>query len=125
MALRLQKILNLFAFRAKRPQTAAAKRSARSGIDERKSTRLPVPMSRQACRLRVDGNVLAAKLENESEGGFGVVVDLIDGLDVGKMIELCTDDCWLPVQIIHIEEVARPVDTIGRREVRLRLGLKR
>ena len=79
-------------------------------IEDRKSCRVEVPPSRQACELKVGADVVSARLVNESRGGFAVLVDRLNGIKVGKKVELRTTTGRFRVRVVYIKKVARPKD---------------
>ena len=124
MASIAQTILGLLTPRAPERAIATVMPRARPSSDGRTSIRRPVPLARQSCQLKIGANVVPATLHDESQDGFGVVIDRLDDLEVGKTIELYTEAGWLAVQIVNIREVGKTVDATGRREVRFQLGLR-
>lgn len=120
-----EKILDLLTPQAGNWALPAAMSGAKPGVNDRALPRHPVPPTRQSCQLRIEASVVPALLENESDSGFAVMVDRLYGLEVGKRIELRTDEGWLPLQIVYVQEVAKPLDADARRDFRFRLGLKR
>ena len=120
-----EKIFDLLTPRGKNWRVPTLIPPAKPNTYDRESPRRPVPRARQSCELRIGGSVVPALLENESAGGFAVTIDPLDGLEAGKMIEFHEEEGWLPVQVVHVEEIAKPLGANGKREVRLRLGLKR
>ena len=120
-----QQILDLLSPRAKDWIVPTAMPAVKPSAHDRASPRHPVPSARRFCELRDGTSVVPASLENESDSGFAVMVDRLYGLEAGKMIELRTDEGWLPVQIVYVQEVAKPLDADGAWGLRFRLGLKR
>jgi hypothetical protein len=98
---------------------------AKPGRDARRARRLPVPPAHQPCELRVKPKILAAALVNESETGFAVLIDRLDGLAVGEEVDLHTDSGWIPVQIVYIEEVAPCAYTATKCDTLFQLGVKK
>ena len=103
---------------------ASHERLATPRRDERKSGRCKVPPARQACAVKVEGNVLTASLENDSKDGFAVLIDRLDLLKVGKKVELRTEMGWFVVRIVYINQVARPKDAAPECDSWFRLGVK-
>jgi len=97
---------------------------SKPGRDERRSCRCMVPQARQSCELKVGANVLSASLVNESAGGFAVLTDRLDGLKVGKKVELHTNMGWFTVRIVYINKVARPENAAPECDCWFRLGMK-
>jgi hypothetical protein len=98
------------------------------GRDERRSHRHVVPQARQPCEVKIGANVLSASLLNESESGFAVLVNRLDGLKIGQKVQLYTKPKWITVRVVHIEQVARPKDASpSNRECDhwFRLGMKK
>jgi hypothetical protein len=58
--------------------------------------------------LRVGDEVLPAKLLDESAGGFGVMVDRLAGLEVGRTAELFTNAGRCIVRVVHVTRIAPP-----------------
>ena len=83
-----------------------------------------VPQARQSCELKVGANVLSASLVNESKAGFAVLIDRLDGLKVGKKVELHTNMGWFMVRIVYISKVAPPRDAAPECDSWFRLGMK-
>jgi hypothetical protein len=92
--------------------------------DDRKSSRTAVPRERQACELKYGPEVLSGLLADRSARGFGVFVDQIDHLTVGKKVKLHTDQGTFKVRIVYINRVAGPEYTESKTGVWYRLGLK-
>jgi hypothetical protein len=113
-----------------KPQTTAnktitgSKSIAKSSIDDRKSHRYTVPQEHRSCELKVGGNVLSAALVNESKTGFAVLIDRLDGLEVGEKVELNTDMGRFTVQIVYVSEVAPPEYATQCKSL-FRLGVKK
>ncbi len=97
---------------------------AKPGRDERKSCRGTVPQARQACELKVGTNLLSASLVNESKDGFSVLLDRLDGLKVGKKVELHTNIGWFVVRIVYISKVTPPKNAAPGCDSWFRLGMK-
>jgi uncharacterized protein YbcI len=87
--------------------------------DGRKSRRFVVPPARQSCELKVGGKVLSALLVDESQGGFGVWADRLEGLKAGENVKLRTDKGWFTVRVVYVKEIVKSQDT------KLHLGLKK
>jgi hypothetical protein len=98
---------------------------AKTGRDARRSCRLPVPPVHQPCELKVKANVLPAALVNESETGFAVLTDRLDGLEIGEEVELHTDAGWMPVQIVYVEKVAPCAYSATKCDTLFQLGVKK
>jgi hypothetical protein len=95
-----------------------------SSRDERKSPRYGVPEARQSCELKIGAKILPASLVNESEDGFSVLIDRLDGLKSGKKVELHTHKGWYQVRIIYINMAARPAGAAPECGSWYRLGMK-
>jgi hypothetical protein len=95
------------------------------GPDERRSYRSLVPHSSRSCEVKVGANVLPASLFDESEGGFAVLIDRLDGLETGKKVKLHTEMGWFTVRIIYINNVARPKDAPPEHDTWFRVGIKK
>jgi len=67
---------------------------------------------------------LSASLINESIDGFAVLIDRLDGLKVGKKVELHTNMGWFKVQIVYINKAARPNDAAPECDTWFRLGMQ-
>jgi len=105
--------------------TAGAKAAAKPGINDRASCRYIVPPKRQPCELKINANVVPASLENESNGGFAVLTDQLDGIKAGKKVELHVDKGWFTVRVVYVQEISDPLNTNPNRRRRSRLGLKK
>jgi hypothetical protein len=77
----------------------------RPGENLRKTVRCMVDDSRRQCELCVDARRITAWLQDESVGGFGILVEGAHGLDVGQEAELHTDTGWFIVRIMRVEEI--------------------
>jgi hypothetical protein len=75
--------------------------------------------------VQVGSNVLPALLLDESENGFGVLIDRLDGLQSGKKIKLHTNYGWFTVRIVYINEIARPKDAPPGSDTWFKLGIKK
>lgn len=95
------------------------------GRDDRKSSRSNVPPGRQACKLKVDSNVMSALVVDKSAGGFAVLVNCLDGLRIGKKAELQTDAGNFKIRVVYIKEVARPMNAPAGSDTWFRLGTKK
>jgi hypothetical protein len=73
--------------------------------DHRESFRCPVTDARRHGELTVGSEVLAARLLDESAGGFAVLIDRLAGLEVGKTAELSTDAGRFAVRVMHVTQV--------------------
>lgn len=93
--------------------------------DDRKSCRNVVPQARQSCELKTASNVLPALLVNESQGGFAVLIDGLDGIKIGKKVELHTDMGWFTVRVIYASKVASPNNVAPKGDAWYRLGIKK
>jgi hypothetical protein len=102
-----------------------AQSPSRPGRDERRSRRCTVPRARQSCKLKFGARILSASLLNESKGGFAVLTDRLEGLTVGKKVELHTRLGHFMVRVIYINEVARRTGAAPRRDAGFQLGLKK
>ena len=100
------------------------KSAAKPSRDERRSCRRTVPQDRQSCELKVGNKVMSASLENMSDGGFSALIDCLDGLKIGKKIELRTKMGWFKVRIVYINQAARPKDAASECDSWFRLGMK-
>jgi hypothetical protein len=98
---------------------------AQLGRDDRKSARIPVPTTRQACEVKTRGHALPGLLMDRSEGGFAVVMDRVDGFKPGMKIELRTDIGCFTVRIVYINKVTRPKEAQHGADSWFRLGLKK
>jgi hypothetical protein len=114
------------------PQGRAAEKTAPEeepvvmlGRDQRKSSRQAVPSSRQPCELKIGANVISAVLVNESQGGFGVLVSSLEGVKIGKKVQLRIDAGWFTVRVVYINKAAPPQKTDVKCDVWFRLGLKK
>ena len=83
-----------------------------------------MPQARQSCELKVGTKVLSASLVNESKGGFAVLIDRLDGLKIGKKVELHTNTGWFTVRIVYINKVAPPENAAPECDSWFRLGMK-
>jgi hypothetical protein len=95
------------------------------GRDERRSCRFVVPHTQQACEMKVGTQTLLGALVDMSEGGFAVLVARLDGLKVGRKVELNTDMGRFTVRITYINEVARPKKAASGSDFWFRLGMKK
>jgi hypothetical protein len=105
--------------------TAGVPPLAKPGRDERRSCRIPVLPDHQPCELKIDAKILAAALINESETGLAVLIDRLDGLKIGKEVELHTDAGSMPVQIVYIKKVAPCAYSATKCDTLFQLGVKR
>jgi hypothetical protein len=94
------------------------------GINDRKSCRRKVPQARQSCELKIGANVLSASLVDESNDGFSVLIDRLDGLKVGKKVELHVDAGSFVVRIVYINKVAPPRKAAPECDSWFQLGVK-
>ena len=94
------------------------------GRDDRKSHRRTVEPSHRACEVKVGSNALSATLVNESKDGFAVLMNCVDGLKMGKKVELLTKMGRFTVRIVYIKKVARP-DHTAKSDSWFRLGVKK
>jgi hypothetical protein len=99
-------------------------RVAQPRRDDRKSSRTAVPRERQACELRYGPEVFAGLLADRSNKGFGVFVDRIDHLAIGKKVKLQTDQGTFTARIVYINKVAGPQNVESASGSWYRLGLK-
>jgi hypothetical protein len=106
------------------PIVTATKSIAKQRRDDRKSSRCTVPPARQPCELKVGANISSASLVNESKDGFAVLIDRLDGLKVGKKVELRTDVGWFMVRIAYINQVAPPRNAAPKCDSWFRVGMK-
>jgi uncharacterized protein YbcI len=104
---------------------AAMKPPAEPRQDNRKSSRRIVPLARQSCELKAGGKVLSASLVNESQGGFAVWTDSLDGMKIGEKVRLHTDQGWSTVRVIYVREVAKSQDTSHKCDDWFQLGFKK
>ena len=93
--------------------------------ERRKSSRRIVPLARQSCELKAGGKVLSASLVNESQGGFAVWTDRLDGLKIGEKVRLHTDQGWFTVRVIYVREVAKSQDASPKCDAWFQLGFKK
>jgi hypothetical protein len=107
----------------KLPADAAA--LAQTGRGERRASRIPVLPDRQPCELRVGDTIVPAALINESDTGLAVLTDRLDGLDVGREVELHTDAGTVPVQIVYINKVAACAYRVTHCNTLYQLGVKK
>jgi hypothetical protein len=77
----------------------------RPGENLRKTVRCMVDDSRRQCELCVDARRMTTWLQDESTGGFGVLVEGLAGLEVGQTAELHTDTGWFVVRVMHIQAI--------------------
>jgi hypothetical protein len=84
-----------------------------------------VPQAHQPCELKVDANILPAALVNESKTGFAVLIDCLDGLEIGKEVELHTDLGWFTAQIVYISEVVPCGCFVNKCDSLFQLGVKK
>jgi tetratricopeptide (TPR) repeat protein len=92
--------------------------------DGRALSRCPVPPRHRPCELLVDGRVLFASLIDESQGGFGLLLDRLNGLAVGKKARLHTKMGWFSVRVVYINRVARCDDAEEESDFCFRVGLE-
>jgi hypothetical protein len=92
---------------------------------ERHAQRVPVLPDHQPCALKVGDKILPAALINESKTGLAVLTDRLDGLDIGREVELLTDAGTVRVQIVYINEVATCAYRITKCKTLYQLGVKR
>ena len=105
--------------------TTGTKPSWKPSRDDRRSCRCMVPQARQSCELKVGANVLPASLIDESEGGFAVLIDCLDGLKSGKKVKLHTNMVWFTVRIVYVNKAAGPAHADPKCDSWFRLGLKK
>jgi hypothetical protein len=67
---------------------------------------------------------LSAVLANESKRGFAVLVDRLDGLQVGEKLELHTEWGRFKVQVVFINGVAPPEDAAPQCASWFQIGMK-
>ena len=98
------------------------------GREDRKSSRIAVPAARQSCELKVGDDLLSALLVDESRGGFAVLIDRLEGIELGKKADLRTDRGWFKVRIVYIAEAAphaHPAHSDPKCDSWFRLGLRK
>ena len=78
----------------------------------------------QACQLKYGPEVFPALLADRSDKGFGVFVDRIDNLRIGKKVKLQTDQGTFTVRIVYVNRVAGPQYVETTSGSWFRLGLK-
>jgi hypothetical protein len=100
------------------------KLAATPSRDERKSCRCTVPPIRQPCELKIGASVLSVSLVNESKTGFSALIDRLDGLKVGKKVELHTGMGSFMVRIVYINKVVPPRNAAPGCDSWFRLGMK-
>ncbi|MFZ1933447.1 MAG: hypothetical protein WCB27_24545 [Thermoguttaceae bacterium] len=106
------------------PTVTGTKSIAKQRRDDRRSNRCNVPPARQSCELKVGANVRSASLVNESKDGFAVLTDRLDGLKVGKKVELHTDIGRFTVRVVYIQNVVPPRNAAPECESWFRVGMK-
>lgn len=94
------------------------------GRDQRRSSRHPVPESRQRCEVKINEEVLPAWLVDESTGGFAVLVSNVGTGLINQKIELHTDGIFFDVRVAHVTEVIPRISVSGKGPW-FRLGLRR
>jgi hypothetical protein len=101
----------------------------KSARDHRRSFRCTVADAHQTCQLKVGSRVLSATLQDESAGGFSVLVDRPTGLKVNQTAELQTSAGRFEVSVVHVIQVLPPDDippaVLAKRGPWFRLGLRR
>ena len=107
------------------PIATGTKSIAKQRRDDRKSSRCTVPPARQSCELKVGADVFSALLANESKHGFAVLIDRLDGLKIGKKVELYTDIGRFEVRIVYINKVAQPENAALNSDSWFRVGMKK
>lgn len=90
--------------------------------DQRKSSRHPVPESRQRCEVKIEGEILPAWLLDESAGGFAVLVSSVGAEILNQRIELRVDGMYFDVRVAHVAEVV-PKTSVSGKGPWFRLGL--
>ena len=101
----------------------------KSARDQRGSFRCTVADAHQTCQLKVGSQVLSATLQDESAGGFSVLVDRPPRLNIGQTAELQTSAGRFEVSVVHVIRVLPPDDippaVLAKRGPWFRLGLRR
>jgi hypothetical protein len=98
---------------------------SKPGLEDRKSTRHPVPETQQSCELTVGREVVQGLVMDESRGGFGVVIDRLGGTKTGKKVKLHTSAGWFTVRIVYLKKASRPEGASHKCDTWYRLGLKK
>jgi hypothetical protein len=97
--------------------------------DLRRSFRCPVADANQSCQLKVGSQFLPVTLQDESAGGFSVLVDRPLHLKINETAELQTSAGRFEVSVVHVTHVPPPEGLppaeLGRRGPWFRLGLLR
>ena len=93
-------------------------------FDQRKSFRCPVPDCVQVCELRVKRRRFAARVFNESSGGFGVIVEENPKLEAGDIAQLLTGQGEFEVRVAYIGRVESTEPNAAERPA-FRIGLVR
>ena len=75
--------------------------------------------------MKVGGKILPAALIDESETGLAVLTDRLDGLEVGREVELHTDAGAIAVQIVYINKVASYAYRVTKCNTLYQLGVKK
>lgn len=81
--------------------------------DQRKSSRHPVPKSRQRCEVKIAGEIRPAWLLDESAGGFAVLVSSVDAEILNQRIGLHIDGMYFDVRVAHVAEVVPRISVSG------------
>jgi hypothetical protein len=76
--------------------------------NQRRSYRCRVAELRRDCQLLVDGVTIDGKLQDESVGGFAVLMPHTVQVALHQTIQLHTDCGWFHVRIVYIREILPP-----------------
>ena len=80
----------------------------KKGRDARRSPRHKVPPARSNCKLQIGNTVYAARVLDESSGGYGLLVACPDRPGVGQTVKMYSAAGLLPLRVVHVTDVARP-----------------
>jgi hypothetical protein len=105
--------------------TAGTTPPAQASQFERRAPRIPVPQVHQPCELKTQANIFGAALINESDTGFAVLIDRLDGLDIGVEVELHTDTEWMAVEIVYIKKVIPCASSVTKCDSLFQLGVRK
>jgi hypothetical protein len=97
--------------------------------DQRRSFRCTVANSHPPCQLKIGSQTLSATLQDESAGGFSILVDQQPALKINETAELQTRTGQFEVCLVHVVQVSPPDDVppaeLAKRGPWFRLGLRR
>jgi hypothetical protein len=100
--------------------------SKKSPRDQRRTFRCAVTDARQSCQLKVGSQVFSATLQDESAGGFSVLVDRSTGLQIDQTAELHVNAGWFEIKVVHVMEALPPEGAnLAEQGPWFRLGLRR